>query len=42
VDTTAAIVTCDGRALLIRRAAAEGALSSQFPVGKILPGESAA
>jgi 8-oxo-dGTP diphosphatase len=37
----AAVITYGGRVLLIRRALAEGALSWQFPAGKILPGESA-
>lgn len=37
----AAVVTCDGRVLLIRRTVAEGALSWQFPAGKMLPGEDA-
>ena len=36
----AAIVTHDGRVLLIRRAVPEGALAWQFPAGKTEPGES--
>jgi 8-oxo-dGTP pyrophosphatase MutT (NUDIX family) len=35
----AAVVTYGGRVLLIRRAVTEGALSWQFPAGKVLPGE---
>lgn len=37
----AAVVTHDGQVLLIRRAVAEGALSWQFPAGKLLTGENA-
>jgi 8-oxo-dGTP diphosphatase len=40
VGIAAAIITHGGRVLLIRRAAAEGALSWQFPAGKTEPGES--
>ncbi|WP_411076804.1 NUDIX domain-containing protein [Streptomyces sp. cmx-10-25] len=35
----AAVVVRDGRVLLVRRRVAEGALSWQFPAGKIEPGE---
>jgi 8-oxo-dGTP diphosphatase len=37
----AAVITYGARVLLIRRAVAEGALSWQFPAGKVLPGETA-
>jgi 8-oxo-dGTP diphosphatase len=37
----AAVITYSARVLLIRRAVAEGALSWQFPAGKVLPGETA-
>jgi 8-oxo-dGTP diphosphatase len=38
----AAVVVADGRVLLIRRRVEEGALSWQFPAGKVEPGESSA
>ncbi|TDO69141.1 ADP-ribose pyrophosphatase YjhB (NUDIX family) [Kribbella sp. VKM Ac-2571] len=38
----AAVVIESGRVLLVRRRVAEGALSWQFPAGKIEPGESPA
>lgn len=37
----AAVITCGGRVLLIRRAVAEAALSWQFPAGKVQAGENA-
>jgi 8-oxo-dGTP diphosphatase len=36
----AAVIAHEGRVLLIRRRVAEGALSWQFPAGKVEPGES--
>ena len=36
----AAVIIDDGRVLMVRRRVAEGALSWQFPAGKIEPGES--
>jgi 8-oxo-dGTP diphosphatase len=40
-DIAAAVITYGARVLLIRRAVSEGALSWQFPAGKVLPGETA-
>jgi 8-oxo-dGTP diphosphatase len=34
-----AVVVSDGRVLMVRRRVAEGALSWQFPAGKVEPGE---
>ncbi|MFF6772749.1 NUDIX hydrolase [Streptomyces sp. NPDC012637] len=39
VAVAAAVVVQDGRVLLVRRRVAEGALSWQFPAGKVEPAE---